>query len=179
MKKYYAVVLLAIFALPVAAQEKVKIGFIDIQKAITTSEAGKRAKEKFAAQLKKAEEDLLKEKQGVERMKSDLEKKGLLLKEEERRNLEREFQRRYMGYQRSTRDFQEELRQREGEMTAEILKDLEGIVTGIGKKEKFTLILERSQFLYSDQGIDITDKVIELYNGRYQGRPGGKGSETK
>ena len=63
-------------------------------------------------------------------------------------------------------DQQQELRQKEGEMTADILKDLEKIVNEVGKAEKFTLILERSQVLYSDQGVDITNKVIDLYNSR-------------
>jgi outer membrane protein len=63
-------------------------------------------------------------------------------------------------------DQQQELRQKEGEMTADILKQLEKIVNEVGKAEKFTLILERSQILYSDQGIDITNKVIEVYNSR-------------
>jgi Skp family chaperone for outer membrane proteins len=51
-------------------------------------------------------------------------------------------------------------------MTRDILKELEKIVNEVGKAEKFTLILERSQILYSDQGIDITNKVIEVYNSR-------------
>jgi outer membrane protein len=63
-------------------------------------------------------------------------------------------------------DYQQHLRQREGEMTGDILKELEKIVSEVGKAEKFTLILERSQILYSDQGIDITNKVIEAYNSR-------------
>jgi Skp family chaperone for outer membrane proteins len=49
---------------------------------------------------------------------------------------------------------------------SEILKDLEQVVAEVGKAEKFTLILERSQILYSDQGIDITSRVIESYNSR-------------
>ena len=61
---------------------------------------------------------------------------------------------------------QQSLRQKEGQMTSDILKDLEKIVDEVGKTEKFTLILERSQILYSDQGIDITNKVIEVYNSR-------------
>jgi Skp family chaperone for outer membrane proteins len=28
------------------------------------------------------------------------------------------------------------------------------------------LILERNQILYSDQGIDVTNKVIEVFNSR-------------
>ena len=148
------------------SQDKVKIGFIDVQRAISESQAGKRAKERFQAQVKKAEADLLREKTEIERLKSDLDKKGALLKEEEKRNLEADLQRRYVNYQRGMQDQQQELRQKEGEMTADILKELEKIVNEVGKAEKFTLILERSQILYSDQGIDITTRVVEAFNAR-------------
>ncbi|HVH90587.1 MAG TPA: OmpH family outer membrane protein [Candidatus Acidoferrum sp.] len=84
-------------------QDKVKIGFIDVQRAISESQAGKRAKERFQAQVKKAEADLLREKTEIERLKSDLDKKGALLKEEEKRNLEADLQRRYVNYQRACR----------------------------------------------------------------------------
>jgi outer membrane protein len=147
-------------------QDRVKIGFIDVQRAISESVAGKRAREKFQAQVKKAEGDLLKEKNELERLKGELDKKGPLLKDDERRNLEGDLQRRYVNYQRSMNDQQQELRQREGQMTSDILKELEKIVNEVGKAEKFTLILERSQILYSDQGIDITNRVIEVYNTR-------------
>jgi outer membrane protein len=152
------------------SQNTVKIGFIDIQRAISESQAGKRAKERFQAQVKKVEADLLKEKQELERLKSDFDKKGPLLKDEERRNLEADLQRRYVNYQRGMQDQQQELRQKEGEMTNDILRELEKIVNEVGKTEKFTLILERSQILYSDQGIDITNRVIEAYNARSKGK---------
>jgi outer membrane protein len=159
-----------LFSASAWAQEKIKMGYIDIQRAIVESQSGKKAKENFQAQVKKAEGELLKEKQELERLKSDLDKKSPLLKEEERRSLEKELDRRYVGYQRTMRDSQEELRQRENEMTAVILRELEKIVAEIGKNEKFTLILERSQVLYIDQGIDITNKVIEVYNSRSPGK---------
>jgi outer membrane protein len=165
--KYWLVLCLSVLSVPSAwGQERVKIGFIDIQRAISESTAGKRAKDKFQSQVKKAETDLLKEKQELERLKSDLDKKGPLMKEEERRNLEADLQRRYVNYQRTMGDQQQDLRQKEGALTADILKDLEKIVNEVGKSEKFTLILERSQILYSDQGIDVTNKVVELFNSR-------------
>jgi len=167
--KYWFVLFLTLACVPaVWAQDRVKIGFIDIQRAISDSQAGKRAKERFQAQVKKAESELLKEKQELERMKSDLDKKGPLIKEEERRALEGDLQRRYVSYQRKMADQQQDLRQREGALTGDILKELEKIVNEIGKSEKFTLILERNQILYSDQGIDITNKVIEVYNSRHK-----------
>jgi outer membrane protein len=166
VKYWLVVVLLGLSASFTQAQERLKIGFIDVQRVIAESNAGKRAKDRFQAQIKKVEADLLKERQELERLKADIEKKGPLLKEEERRNLETDFQKRSVNLQRSMGDYQEELRQREGAMMAELLKELEGVVADFGKAEKFTLILERSQILYSDQGTDVTNKVIENYNSR-------------
>ncbi len=164
--RYWLLSWVLVLLLPAVVSAQVKIGFIDVQRAISESAAGKRAKEKFQAQVKKAEADLLKEKNELERLKAELDKKGPLLKDDERRNLEGDLQKRYVTYQRSMSDQQQDLRQKEGEMTADILKELEKIVNEVGKAEKFTLILERSQILYSDQGIDITNKVIEVFNSR-------------
>jgi outer membrane protein len=166
VKYWLAVGVLLLCCAQTFAQERIKIGFIDIQRVIAESQAGKRAKDRFQAQVKKAEADIAKERQELDRMKSDIDKKGPLLKDEERRNLEVEFQKRSVSLQRTMSDYQQELQQKNNEMMADILKELEQIVNEVGKAEKFTLILERSQILYSDQGIDITSKVIETYNSR-------------
>ena len=166
MKYTLAVISLTVFANLAAAQDRVKIGFIDVQRAINESQPGKRARDRFQTQVKKAETDLLKEKQELERLKSELDKKSPLLKDDERRNVEADLQKRAVNYQRAMGDQQQELRQKEGEMTGDILKELEKIVVEVGKADKFTIILERSQILYSDQATDITNKVIEVFNSR-------------
>jgi len=165
--KYWLVVATLVLCFSVSyAQERIRIGYIDIQKVIAESQAGKRARDRFQAQVKKAEADIVKERQEIERLKMDLDKKGPLLKDEERRNIESDLQKRSVNLQRSMSDHQQDLQAKNNEMMSDILKELEKIVNEVGKAEKFTLILERSQILYSDQGIDITSKVIETYNSR-------------
>ena len=164
MKTVSAIFLFLLLAVPVRGQEGVKIGFVDLDRALNESKAGRSALEKLQAKVKETKTSLLNEKQDLERLRSDIDKKGLLLKEGERRNLEKEFQRRVRNYQREMRDSQEELNQRKNELMADILKGLEKIVKEIGKKDKFTLILERGQVLYTDQGVDITDTVIKHYD---------------
>ncbi|MGZ8497938.1 MAG: OmpH family outer membrane protein, partial [Candidatus Binatia bacterium] len=63
-------------------------------------------------------------------------------------------------------DLQQEIQLKEREMMQDILKELEGVVNEFGRAEKFTLILDRSQILFADQGVDITTKVIETFNSR-------------
>ena len=165
--KYWLVIGMLVLSYSLSfAQERIKIGYIDIQRVIAESQAGKRARDRFQAQIKKAEADVMKERQELERLKSDLDKKGPLLREDERRNIESDLQKRSVILQRSMADHQQELQAKNNEMMSEILKELEKIVNEVGKADKFTMILERSQILYSDQGIDITSKVIETYNSR-------------
>ena len=166
MKYWLVVVTLALSVSFASAQERMKIGYIDVQRVIAESQSGKRAKERFQVQVKKAEADVQKERQDLERLKSDLDKKGPLLKEEERRSMEADLQKRSVILQRTMNDYQQDLRQKESEIMSDILKEVEQIVNEVGKAEKFTLIFERSQIIYSDQGIDITSKVIETYNSR-------------
>jgi outer membrane protein len=166
VKYWLAIAVLVLSGSVASAQERIKIGFIDIQRVISESQPGKRASDRLQAQIKKAEGDVVKERQDLEKLRADIEKKGPLLKDEERRNLEADYQRRSVSLQRAMSDYQQDLQQKRNEMMSEILKDLEQIVNEIGKADKFTLILERSQILYSDQGIDITSKVIETFNSR-------------
>ena len=51
-----------------------------------------------------------------------------------------------------------------GELTDKILKDIQDIVQGIGAREKYTLILEKSLIVYGSPSVDITAKVISAYN---------------
>lgn len=148
------------------AQDRMKVGVIDVRRVVAESAAGKRAGDRLQTQVKKAEADTLKERQELERLRNDLDKKGPLLKEEERRNLEMDFQKRSVTLQRTMGDLQQELQLKEREMMQDILKDLEGVVIDIGKADKYTLILDRSQILFSDQTIDITNRVIESFNSR-------------
>ncbi len=164
MKYWLVLLLLGLSWTPGMAQDRMKIGYIDVRRVVTESAPGKRAGERLQAQLKKAEADTLKERQDLERLRADLEKKGPLLKEEERRNLELDFQKRSVTLQRTMGDLQQEIQLREREMMQDILKDLEGVVSEIGKADKFTLILDRSQILFGDQAIDLTNKVIETFN---------------
>ena len=72
MKYWLVVATLALSVSFASAQERMKIGYIDVQRVIAESQSGKRAKERFQVQVKKAEADVQKERQDLERLKSDL-----------------------------------------------------------------------------------------------------------
>ena len=167
MTRVCLVLFLTLLLTPAWGQE-LKVGFVNLQRAISLSERGKTARAQFQASVKGKQEALLKEQQAIEKEQRELQKQGVVMKESVRAKAQLRFQRRVRDYERDKRDMQEELALREREITDGILKDLQKIIAELGKTGKFTMILERSQLLYTDQGTDVTDDVIKLYNERFQ-----------
>ncbi len=151
-----------------AAAQEVKIGYVDLQRALNDSNAGQQARERFKKEVDKYQGTLKKQKNDLETLREQLEKKAMVMKDEERRSLELDYQRRARDFERSYKDSQGELQLRDNQMTAEILKEINQVIQEFGKQEGYTLILENSSstVLYSSQNSDLTDRIIELYNAR-------------
>lgn len=169
MKLVVSVALALALVAPLAHGQDMKIVTVDLQRALNESDAGKKAKEEFKVQVDKLQADLAKQKADIEKIKEDVEKKGLVLKEEERKNIEKDYQRRLRDFQRTYKDSQAELQQKDSELTAEILRELGEVIVDFGAKQNYTLILESSNtgaVLFNSRTIDITDQIIEAYNGK-------------
>lgn len=153
------------FATMAPAQD-IKIGYVDLQRALNECDAGKKAKEDFKRQVDRLQGDLEKQKQQIETLRDQLEKKALVMKEDERRNLENDYRKRLRDFERNYKDSQGELQVKDNELTAEIIKSLQKVIQAYGKKEGYALILENSSstVLYSNQNADLTDFIIQEFN---------------
>jgi len=148
------------------AQEALRIGYVDLQRALNESEAGKKAKESFKGEVDRMEQSLEKRKGEVEKLKDELEKKGLLLREEERDNLERDYRQKLRDFQRLYDDSQQELKIKDRDLTGRILEELRQVIQDMGEQGSYTVILEGNNtvVLYGAKAIDLTDTVIKTYN---------------
>ncbi len=61
-------------------------------------------------------------------------------------------------------DLEEELKKKDAELTQKLIGELREIVRAFSKKENYTLIMERSAVVAADDAIDITDKIIQIYD---------------
>ena len=168
MRRTLKVLLLCLMCIPARAwgQEAIKIGYVDLQRALNESEAGKKAKESFKVEVDHMEQSLEKRKSEVEKLKDELEKKGLLLREEERDTLERDYRQKLRDFERLYKDSQQELQIKDRDMTGRILEELRQVIQGMGEQGSYTVILEGNNtvVLYGAKAIDLTDTVIKTYN---------------
>lgn len=167
MKQFVILMLVCVglVATPVMAETQ-KIGYVDLQKALNLSSAGKAAKEKIKAKVQGYDAEVQQRQEELKKLKEDLEKQAMLLSEEARNAKERDYQQKVKDYQRFTKDIQETLQQTDADLTRKILESLLKVVQDVGKSAGYTLILEKteSSIVYADESIDISDEVIKAFD---------------
>ncbi len=151
-----------------AAAADLKVGIVDLQRALNESAAGKKAKDQFKSEFEKMQNGLKSEKDALDRLKDDLDKKSVVLSEDQRKAKMEDFERRRRDLRRKLEDSDAELRKKDQELTGSILKDLAVVIQEIGERDGYTLILENSSssVLYGSKSIDVTDSVIKAFDGK-------------
>lgn len=174
MKNFFFAVglLIALVALPwTAYSQAVTIGYIDLQKVMVESEKGKEAKQSLTQEAERLKKTLDGKQDELQKMKDAIEKQGTTITPEARTEREKQYQNKLKDYQRLANDYQTELQQKDMELTQKMLKELEEVIRSVGEKEKYTVILEKSQVLYAAPAVDITSKVIALFNEATKKKP--------
>jgi outer membrane protein len=170
MRIHKAIVLLALGALfawgTAATDEPIKIGIVDIEQAISSTDEGKAAREEFARKQREASEQmqpLMDRYKGVE---DELKAKKFVLSEEAlfQKQLDLAEMRNLIQNKGKELEGQLQLDQKrlEGPLTAKLVE----IITDVGKTQGFTLILRRGTpgVLYTREALDVTDLIIKRYN---------------
>ncbi len=172
---FLAGVLLANVALAESGQ---KFAYVDLQRALNESDAGKKAKDEFKVQVDKLQGQLKKQKDDIDSLKDQLEKKSLVMKEEERGNLEEDYRKKMRDFERNYKDSQADLQKKDNELTGAIIHDLQEIIRSYGERENYTMIFEAcsNAVLYGAKGADLTDTIIQEYNSNH---PAVKSSKKK
>lgn len=148
------------------AASEFKLGYVDLQKALHTVEAGIKAKSKLETDAAKLRKNLEKEQLDLQKEAESFEKKSAIMNERAKAKKQAELQKRFVEFQKKMQESQLKLRKLETELTEPIIKELRSIVEALGKERKFQLIVEKNEsaVLYSSGGSDITEEVVARFN---------------
>jgi outer membrane protein len=165
-RKIALIAAVMMFAFSSAGFAQAKIGIIDMSRCVFSSDAGLKADaeiKSFEAELvaklkvKEAQEELAK----LEKDYVDTEK--TLTEAGKRAKLET-LQKKSAELENIRRTYTSELQKKQRELTDKILSEVISVVDTLAKEGKYTLIVDRPVVVYTADGMDITDKVIEIYN---------------
>ncbi len=157
---------IAVLLMASPAFAELKVGYVDLQKALNTCKAGKDAKGTISALVKKYEDEFKAKQEDLLKLKTNLEKQASLLSVDARKEKEREYQQEVKELQRFQKDVKEELQQKDADHTKRILNELFETLKSIGKEGQYTMILEKNEgaVIYADEKIDLTDQLVKKYD---------------
>ena len=170
MQVHKATLLLALAALLVlgtAAQDlPVKIGVVDIDQAISSTEEGKAAREEFARKQREAEAKIQPLVERFRGLEEDLKAKKFVLSDDALFQKQLDLAEMRNQIQNKMKELEGQLQVDQKRLEGPLTKKLVDIIEEAGKTRGFTLILRRGApgVLYSREALDITDIIIEKYN---------------
>lgn len=175
MKKVFLLVLVVVLISTATAfaADVTKIGFIDLQRALLESKAGKKARADLET-LEKSKKTGIDEKvKAINKIEEELTKQASALSSDARKTKEEELDRLKRDLQRLVEDARVEIQKKEAELTEAILKDMSDVVEEFAKEEGYTVIFRSEVLLFAKKDVDITEVVVKKFN-----ESRGKTSET-
>ena len=154
------------------AADVAKIGVLDLQKILETSNAGKTIQTELKKEKDKMESDLKAKGDEIENIGKRLEREAMVMSKEMREEKEREQRIKLGDFKTLQQKYRTELQKLEVELMNQLKNDVNEIVEEIGKKEGYLLIINKFGVLYSPSSIDITDKLIQKLDAKVSKRKG-------
>jgi outer membrane protein len=142
----------------------VKIGVIDTQKIMRESNAAKNARAVFLKDVEAKRSVFNAKQKVVQDLQEEIKNKGKDMEASVRNEKTEKLSQGVKELDRLKTDLEEELKKKDTELTQKLLKEIQDIVTEYRKKEKYSIIYEKQTLVAYDEAIDITDKIIKLYD---------------
>jgi len=151
------------------AQEKpLKVAILNIQQAIAQCNEGQEAAKALQAKFAPKRADLEKQQREINDLQNQLRNQEKTLSDDSRNKMLRTIDDKTRVFNRANEDATSEFQQAEQDAINEIGRKMVGIISDHAQKNGYTIVMDVSSpqtpVLYADAAIDITPKIIELYN---------------
>ena len=143
-----------------------KIAVVDLQRALSETEDGRRAKRRLESLFRRRQKALDEAQEKLKKMKTEIERLEKTLRPEKLRERVEAFEKAYVELQSTYVEYQRELAEKEAQLTKRILERMQEIVRRLGQREGYSLVVEANEggVVWVPSNADLTDRVIQLYN---------------
>jgi outer membrane protein len=156
------------FATAAKDDEAMKLGVVDVDQAISSTEEGKAAREELGRKQREAEAEIVPLYERFKGQRDDLESKKFVLSEDALYQKQLDLMETQNQIQNKEKELEGRLKVDRQRLLGPLTVKLREIIDAVGKDEGFTLIIGRGTpgVLYTREALDITDLVIEKYNSK-------------
>ena len=150
------------------ARAEVKLGFVDLQRALNEVEEGRTAKAALKRDFDEKQKQLDARKAEFDKLQADFEKQALVMSDGAKKEKAGELDRRARELQGLFVQMQKDLSDRERDATKGIFDRMAIIVREIAEADGFTMVFEKGAGLvYAPPSLDVTNELIRKYNARH------------
>jgi len=159
-------VLLLLAAGPAFSADPVKIGVVDLQKILETSNSGKAAQNELKAQRDKMQADMKQRGNEIQEIEARMQREAMVMSKETREEKEREHRIKVSDFQALQRKYQGDLQEIERKLMGRLQAEITSLVSDIAKKEGYLLVISNIGVIYSLPSTDITERLIQELNAK-------------
>lgn len=162
-----AIIVAVIFSGAAMAAE-LKIGYVNLQKALNECLAGKEAVLELEAETKKRQEQIDVKQEDLKKLNEEIEKKKTVWSADMQEQKQKELQARMQEFQRFYLQSNDDLKRREQVEKTEIIKGLIEIAKPLAKEKGYTFLFELQGLIYGPPEADLTNDLIKAYDVEYK-----------
>ena len=156
---------LAVFCFASTALAETKLAVVDVQRAVMENEEGLRAQAQLKKYFDKKQQELDGRQSELAKEKEDIEKQVKVLPQAQLQKRMEDWQKKASELQAVFVEYNKELQKKQSEMTQPIYGKVVALLRRIATQEGYDAILEKQAVPYMRSDLDLTDKIIQLYNG--------------
>ncbi len=158
--------LMPVFAESAGAAD-LKVGWIDVQQVIVSSKQGQEANRKIEARAMEYKKKFVAEKARVDEMKKKLESLKTVGNDDSIRSQERAIDRKLQELDLESKYAAKDMKELQKKKLEPVIDELNEVISELGRSGKYDYILDSRTLLFAGERTNITDKVIEAMNKRF------------
>jgi len=156
---------LALASLATVASAQLKIGVVNVQKAMIDSDELKKVSAAVEAKYKPKQDELLKLQQDLQSIQTQLQSNKLTPQAQQ--DLQLQGQRKQRDAQRLSDDLQQEFDRDRQDILGKAAAKMTEVVKKVAEEKGFDVVIDVSQALYFKPAMDISADVLAAYNKAY------------
>ncbi len=151
-----------------AASAELKIAVLDTQRALIASEEAQSLSKKISEELQSDEAEAKALNDEVRTLTEKLQKDGEVMSPAEQRKAQKDIEDKQIDLQFLVNKLQKAVQDRRQELVNHMLPKIDAVLKDLIELEGYDLIMERSNLRYVNTKHDITRKVTEKLNEKYE-----------
>ena len=153
-------------ASPLSAQQALKVGVINSQRAFETSSEGKKNAAQLQERNNKIKSDMARMDNEIKQIETKISTQRMTLSPEALMQLQSDLDKKTTGRTRYQEDTARDLQKLQYDIVQKVRTEMVGVVDAIAKEKGLDLVLDlgSSGVVYFNKTIEITDEVIKRYD---------------